>query len=71
MPYSNALFQNANIFDGDGNKFLDTDLIIQDGKIVAIGKDLPKSKDIKVIDATNKWITRNYRYSFTYGGLSW
>ena len=57
MPYSNVLFQNANIFDGDGNKFLDTDLIIQDGKIVAIGKDLPKSKDIKVIDATNKWIT--------------
>ena len=57
MPHSNVLLKNGNIFDGDGNKFLNTDIILQDGKIVAIGKDLPRSMDLEVVDATNKWIT--------------
>ena len=36
MPHSNVLLKNGNIFDGDGNKFLNTDIIFQDVKIVAL-----------------------------------
>ena len=43
MPQTNTLFRGANIYDGEGNEFLDTDLLIKDGKIIALGKDLPAS----------------------------
>jgi hypothetical protein len=33
MPQTNTLFRGANIYDGEGNEFLDTDLLIKDGKI--------------------------------------
>ena len=57
LPPTNTIFRNANIYDGEGNELIDTDLIIKDGKVVAIGVDLPSSSDLKEIDATNKWIT--------------
>ena len=57
LPYTNTIFRNANIYDGDGKEFIDTDIIIQDGKIIAIGKDLPVSNDLIKVDATGKWIT--------------
>ena len=41
LPSENILISNANIYDGEGNEFLATDLLIQDRKIVAIGEDLP------------------------------
>ena len=57
LPPTNTIFGNANIYDGEGNELIDTDLIIKDGKVVAIGVDLPSSSDLKEIDATDKWIT--------------
>ena len=57
MPSENILIKNANIYDGEGNEFIETDLLIQNRKIVAIGKDLPSTNDFKVIDASDKWIT--------------
>jgi len=57
LPPTNTIFRNANIYDGEGNELIDTDLIIKDGKVVAIGVDLPSSNDLKEIDATDKWIT--------------
>ena len=52
------LFINGNILDGEGNELLDTDLLIADGKIIAIGKGISvDDKDVKIIDAKNKWIT--------------
>ena len=57
LPAENILIKNASIYDGDGNKFKNTDVLVQDGKIIAIGQDLPATKDFKVIDATNKWVT--------------
>ena len=41
MPQTNTLFRGANIYDGEGNEFLDTDLLIKDGKI--IGKSISNS----------------------------
>ncbi len=57
LPAENILIRNANIYDGEGNEFLETDLLIQKRKIVAIGKDLPSTNDFKVIDASDKWVT--------------
>ena len=53
-----VLFINGNILDGEGNEFLDTDILINDGKIIAIGKGINiDDQDAKIIDAKNKWIT--------------
>ena len=57
LPSENILIKNANIYDGEGNEFIETDLLIQNRKIVAIGKDLPSTNDFKVIDASDKWVT--------------
>ena len=57
LPPTNTIFRNANIYDGEGNELINTDLIIKDGKVVAIGIDLPSSDDLKEIDASGKWIT--------------
>ncbi len=57
LPYTNTIFRNANIYDGEGNEFNDTDLIIRDGKIIAIGEDLPYSSDLIEINANGRWIT--------------
>ena len=57
LPPTNTVFRNANIYDGEGSEFNETDLLIKDGKIIAIGKDLPASSEFIEIDASNKWIT--------------
>ena len=57
LPAENILIKNANIYDGEGNELLQTDVLIQDRKIIAIGKDLPASEDFKIIDASEKWVT--------------
>ena len=36
LPSVNLLIKNANIYDGEGNEFQQTDLLIQDRKIAAI-----------------------------------
>ncbi len=57
LPQSNILFKGGNIYDGDGNEFLNTDVIINNGVIVAIGEDLLISEDTIIKDITGKWIT--------------
>ena len=57
LPSENILISNANIYDGEGNEFLETDLLIQDRKVIAIGKDLPINNNFNIIDATDKWVT--------------
>ena len=39
LPAEKILITNANIYDGDGNEFKNTDVLVQDGKIIAIGED--------------------------------
>ena len=57
LPSVNVLIKNANIYDGEGNELLQTDILINDRKIAAIGKDLPVTDDFEIIDASGKWIT--------------
>ena len=48
---------DADILTGDGAEMTGTDLLIEGGKIIAIGKDLPASSEFTVVDAAGKWIT--------------
>ncbi len=57
LPAEKILITNASIYDGDGNEYKNTDVLVQDGKIVAIGEDLPAPEDFRIIDATGKWVT--------------
>ena len=57
LQAENILIKNASVYDGDGNEFSNTDILVQEGRIVAIGKDLPVTDDFKIIDATDKWVT--------------
>jgi len=52
-----VILQNATVFDGIGGEFSQTDVYLLDGKIKAIGKDLPIPTGETVIDASGKWIT--------------
>ena len=57
LQAENILIKNASVYDGDGNEYTNTDILVQEGRIVAIGKDLPVTDDFKIIDATDKWVT--------------
>ena len=57
LPPTNTIFRNANVYDGEGNEFSEIDLLIKDGKIIAMGSDLPGSSEFIEVDATGKWIT--------------
>ncbi|MEG2338443.1 MAG: amidohydrolase family protein, partial [Clostridium sp.] len=57
-----VIIQNANVYE-TGN---DLDVAIKDGKIVAIEKNISKSKAYKVIDATNKLVAPGFVDSHTH-----
>ena len=50
------LITNANILTGQGDSILDASILINQNKIIAVGKDLDSS-DATVIDAEGKWVT--------------
>ena len=51
--------KNANIYDGEGNELLGYDLLVKNGQIQAIGKNLLLNETGKVLsyDLTNQWVT--------------
>jgi imidazolonepropionase-like amidohydrolase len=50
-------FANATILDGAGNRFARAGLVIRDGRIEAVGPDVPPPGGARVIDAGSQWIT--------------
>ncbi|MBP7370588.1 MAG: amidohydrolase, partial [Arenimonas sp.] len=57
MPSAPVLLQNATILTGTGERIDAADVLIQDGKIQAVGKGLTAPANAQVINATGKWIT--------------
>ena len=59
IPNSQSIhFKNATLWTNENDGVIEnSDIIINNGKIVAIGKNLETPADFKVIDATNKHIT--------------
>ena len=51
-----VLITDANILTGQGDSILDASILIDQNKIVAVGKDLD-SLDATVVDAEGKWVT--------------
>ena len=57
-PSATSLLKNANIYDGEGNEFIDYDLLIQDGKIKAIGPNLDSDiENVAIYDLSDMWVT--------------
>ncbi|RAN35009.1 amidohydrolase [Hyphomonas pacifica] len=52
-----ALIKGANILTAEGPVQENTDLLIQDGKIVAIGQNLIAPANAIIMDARGKWVT--------------
>ncbi len=52
-----VLIQSATILTGTGERLEDTDLLLIDGKIARLGKDLKASEDTLVVVAEGKWVT--------------
>ena len=38
LPYTNTIFRNANIYDGDGKEFIDTDKLFRMEKLLQLAK---------------------------------
>ncbi|MBA3648539.1 MAG: amidohydrolase family protein [Chitinophagales bacterium] len=52
------LFKNATVWTNESNGFLtNTDVLIKNGKIEKIGKDISGSSNAHIIDATGKYLT--------------
>ncbi|GLS26928.1 amidohydrolase [Marinibactrum halimedae] len=56
LPRQTILIKNATILTGVGDRLDNTDLVIENGKIIQVGANLNKD-NAQVIDATGKWVT--------------
>ncbi len=56
-PSSPVLLTGATILDGTGGRIDDGEVMLADGKVVAVGRTLPRSPAARIVDARGKWIT--------------
>ncbi|MDV6330736.1 amidohydrolase family protein [Asticcacaulis sp. 201] len=56
LPRQDFLIAHATVLDGAGHRFDDADVLVRDGKIVAVGSGLDGG-GARVIDARNRWVT--------------
>lgn len=52
-----VLLQHATVLTGTGSRLDNSDVLLRDGQIVAIGSRLEAPADAIRVDATNKWVT--------------
>jgi imidazolonepropionase-like amidohydrolase len=52
-----VVITNATILDGIGGVFENSSVLLQDGKVVAIGTTLTLPEDVLTVDAKGKWVT--------------
>jgi imidazolonepropionase-like amidohydrolase len=51
------LLRNATVLVGNGKRFDNADVLMQDNKIAQVGNNLSVPSGVQVIDATGKWVT--------------
>lgn len=56
IPSTAVLIQNATILTGSGERLEAADLLLEDGKVAAIGQNLPTA-GAKIINAEGRWVT--------------
>jgi len=52
-----VLLQHATVLIGNGQRLDDADVLMRDGRIVAVGNGLETTADALRVDATGKWVT--------------
>jgi imidazolonepropionase-like amidohydrolase len=52
-----VLIRNATVLTGTGERIENADLLMQDGRILGVGKNLAAPDNASVVDATGKWLT--------------
>ena len=52
-----VLISNATVLTGTGTRLEGTDVLLQDGKVVAVGAGLPVPANAVRVDASGKWVT--------------
>ena len=52
-----VLIQHATVLTGTGERLDDADVLLRDGKIVAVGRGLDVPTDATVVDGTGRWVT--------------
>ena len=50
------VIQNAKVFDGSGGLGREMDVAVRDGRIAALGEDLPEESAGSVRDASGRWM---------------
>jgi imidazolonepropionase-like amidohydrolase len=55
-PSQPTLLRNATVLDGDGGEFANSDVLMRDGRIVAVGQNLDAA-GATVIDASGRFVT--------------
>ncbi|MEO9968409.1 MAG: amidohydrolase [Hyphomonadaceae bacterium] len=56
-PSSTVLIHNATVLDGVGNQTENGSVLIEDGRIAAVGTDIEAPEGAETIDARGKWVT--------------
>ena len=56
-PSGTLLISNATVLDGIGGRIENGSVLIQDGKIAAVGADLKAPEGAATLDARGKWVT--------------
>ena len=57
FPSQTTLIRNAHVFTGTGEEIAGGSILLRDGKIAEVGRNLTAPADALVIDAAGKWVT--------------
>ncbi len=57
LPRTDLLIKDATVLDGDGHRFDHADVLIHDGKIMAVGSGLVAKPGVEIVDAEGRWVT--------------
>jgi imidazolonepropionase-like amidohydrolase len=56
-PSGVTLIQGATVFDGIGGEFANTDILIENGRIAAVGQGLDAPEGAEILDAAGRFVT--------------
>lgn len=57
LPRSDSIITHANILDGNGGRIEDGEILVREGRIVAVGKRIADRAGAVEIDARGRWVT--------------
>lgn len=57
LPRHNTLISGATVLDGAGGRQEESDVLLVDGKIAGVGRNLERPADVAVVDAQGRWVT--------------